>query len=436
MVRRRAERIRHHRVEQGFRVGVELELEPEQVLLQLGLSVTAEPTAGPPTGEGERPLTTRGLLPLAFASVGGPLALAALYAPGEVLDVTGSGGIVTIVGAIAFLAPLAIWLRYSDETASSGGLYGFVVAAAGRRVALVQAALWLGSYVLYLLYTSAYVVYDLLPPVWPGVHSWRPALAAVLPALIAAVVVAGRRVAFAAIALLGLVQVPLVVLLDVVAVRHAPTASAFAVSANGETSRATAAVATLFICGSLPLFLGGEVAHPRRAFRIALPAALTVTVIGVLLAVYPLAQDPAFAHAAAPGVSLVRADANAAAADAIGAGVAASVVAVMLLEYVAITRLLRAVTGIAIRTWTRWIGRALAVAGPATLLVDPDRFYGTLLRPSLVLLWLSQLVVIGVFPMFVARRGGVRLWHLAATVVAAVLAGYGVVSAASGGGGT
>lgn len=351
-------------------------------------------------------------------------------------DVTGSGGTVAIAGAIAFLAPLAIWLRYADEIASSGGLYAFVVAAAGRRVALLQAALWLGSYVLYLLYTSAYVVYDLLPPVWPGVSSWRPALAATLPAVIAAVVVAGRGVAFAVIAVLGLLQVPLITLLDVVAVRHAPTASAFAGTVNGETAHATAAVATLFVCGSLPLFLGGEVAEPRRAFRIALPVAVAVAAVGVLLAVYPLAQDPAFAHAASPGASLVRADVGDVAGDAVGAGVAASVIAVMLLEYVAITRLLRALTGVAARTWTRRIGLVLAVVGPTSLLIDPDRFYDSLLRPSLVLLWLSQLVVIAVFPLFVAKRGGVRPWHLLATAVGAALATFGVVTAAAGGGGT
>jgi len=402
----------------------------------VGLSVTTDSIAGPPAGDGERPLTARELLPLALASVGGPLALAALYAPGVVSDVTASGGAVAIVGAIAFLAPLAIWLRYSRDIASSGGLYAFVVAAAGRRVALLQAGLWLASYTLYLLYTSAYVVYDLLPPVWPGVHSWRPLIAAVLPTGIALVVVAGRRVAFTAIAVLGLVQVPLLALLDVAAVRHAPTAAAFSTTVNGETSHATAAIATLFVCGSLPLFLGGEVASPRRTFRIVLPVAVAVAAVGVLLAVYPLAQDPAFAQATSPGTSLVRADVGAAAGDAVGAGVAASVVAVMLLEYVAITRLLRAVSGVATRTSTRWIGVALALAGPVSLLLDPDRFYDTLLRPSLVLLWLSQLVVIAVFPLFVARREGIRPWHLVATTVAAVLAGFGVVSSVTGVGGT
>ena len=402
----------------------------------MGLIVTADPVAGPPTGEGERPLTARVLLPLALASVGGPLALAALYAPGAISEVTGSGGTVAIIGAIAFVAPLAIWLRYSRDIASSGGLFAFVEAAAGRRFALLQAGLWLASYTLYLLYTSAYVVYDLLPPVWPGVHSWRPLLAAVLPAVIALVVVAGRRVAFGAIALLGLVQIPLLALLDVAAVRHAPTASAFSATVNGETSHATAAIATLFVCGSLPLFLGGEVAQPRRTFRLVLPIAFTVAAVGVLLAVYPLAQDPAFARATSPGTSLVRADVGAAAGDAVGAGVAASVVAVMLLEYVAITRLLHAVTGAAVRTSTRWIGLALVIAGPVSLALDPDRFYDSLLRPSLVLLWLSQLMVIAVFPVFVAKRGGIRPWHLAATAVSAALAGFGVVSAVSGGGST
>ena len=334
-----------------------------------------------------------------------------------------------IAGAIAFVAPLAIWLRYSQDIASSGGLFAFVVAAAGRRVALVQAGLWLASYVLYLLYTSADVVYDLLPPVWPGIHSWRPVLAATLPAVIALVVVSGRRTAFTVIAILGLVQVPLLALLDVVAVRHAPTAAAFAMSTTGGTAHATGAVATLFVCGSLPLFLGGEVAAPRKTFRLTLPLAFAVAAVGVVLAVYPLAQDPAFARADSPGLSLVRADAGAAAGDAVGAGVAASVVAVMLLEYVAITRLLRAVTGVATRTSTRWIGLALVVAGPVTLLLNPNRFYEKLLRPSLVLLWLSQLIVVVVFPLFAARRGGVRPWHLLATAVATALATYGLVTA-------
>src|SRR5207302_660452 len=213
-----------------------------------------------------------------------------------------------------------------------------------------------------LLYTSAYVVYDLLPPVWPGIGPWRPMLAALLPAVLALTIVSGRRFAFAAIAAMGLVQLPLLALLDIVAVRHAPTAAAFATTATSKTSHAAASIATLYICGSLPLFLGAEVAAARRAFRRVLPAAFAIAAVGVVLAVYPLAQDPAFAQVSSPGVALVRADAGAAAADAVGLGVAVSVIAVMLLEYVALTRLLSAVTRVAADTWVRRIAVVLVAA--------------------------------------------------------------------------
>ena len=48
-----------------------------------------------------------------------------------------------LAATVVFVAPLAIWLRYSSKISSSGGLYAFVEAAAGRRVALAQAALWI-----------------------------------------------------------------------------------------------------------------------------------------------------------------------------------------------------------------------------------------------------------------------------------------------------
>lgn len=376
------------------------------------------------------------LFPIALAAFGGPLALGALYAPASVADVSGSAGTVVLVGIAAFIAPLAVWLRFGRDVAGPGGLTAFVAAAAGRRAAVVHAAVWTSSYLLYLLYTSAYVVYDLLPPAWPGVHRWRPLLAALLPTVVAAAVLAGRRVAFGLIALLGAGQVALLGLLDVVAVGHAPAAPAFASTATAATGHAAGGVATLFVCGSLPLFLGGEVRAPRRTFRRVLPAAFAVTAAGVLLAVYPLASDPAFAHAAAPGASLARADAGAAVGTAVAAGVAASVVGVMLLEYVALTRLLHAVAGRSPTSWTRVLAVPLVLVGPVSLLIDPDRFYDALLRPSLALLWLAQLGVVVVFPRYLALRGRLRSWHVAAAAVAMLVTGYGFVTAVTGAGST
>jgi len=379
------------------------------------------------------------LLLVSLAAFGGPLALAALYAPGDVEDVTRSGGLVVIVATVAFVAPLFVWLRFSRDIASPGGLTAFVEAAVGRRIALAQAALWVASYTLYLLYTSAYVVYDVLPVAWPGVHDWRKLLAGVVPAVAALIVVLGRRVAVGAIAAFAVFQVALLVLLDVVAVQHAPGASAFHVDTSEDTGRALGGIATLFVCGSLPLFLGGEVRGGGRTLRRVLPLAFIVTAVGVLLAVYPLARDPAFTHAEVPGVSLVRVDLNHAAGTLVGWGVAASIMAVLLLEYVALTRLLHYVSGYwapgaSVTAWVWRLGIALAVAGPVSVLLDPDEFYDSLIRPSLILLWLSQAIVVAAFPVYLHRRDRLRPWHLLVTAVALAVMVFGFVHTVAGAG--
>lgn len=376
------------------------------------------------------------LLLAALAAFGGPLALAALYAPGAVEDVTRSGGWVVIVATIAFVAPLVVWLRFTRDIASPGGLTAFVEASVGRPIALVQAALWVASYTLYLLYTSAYVVYDVLPAAWPGIHDWRPLFAGLLPAVAALSVVSGRRIGLTVIGALAVGQLALLVLLDVVAVQHAPGADAFHASASGDTGRAVGGIATLFVCGSLPLFLGGEVRGAGRTLRRVLPPAFAVAAVGVLLAVYPLARDPAFAHAEVPGLSLVRVDVNHAAGTAVGIGVAGSIMAVLLLEYVALTRLLHYVSGASVTTWVWRLGVALALAGPVSLLLDPDRFYDRLVKPSLILLWLSQVIVVAVFPIYLYRRDRLRAWHVVATAVAVAVMVFGFVNTVVGAGGT
>ena len=61
--------------------------------------------------------------------------------------------------------------------------------------------------------------------------------------------------------------------------------------------------------------------------------------------------------------------------------------------------------------------------GDAISLIDPDRFYDDLLKPSLGALFVSQLIVFGVFPIY---RRGVAAFGLAA--VSAALAVWGLSS--------
>ncbi|HEY0869378.1 MAG TPA: hypothetical protein VGD55_03185, partial [Acidothermaceae bacterium] len=348
----------------------------------------------------QRTLSPGGFLAIAVVSFGGPLALAALYVPGLVDDVFSSAGLVTVIAPLAFAFPLLIWLRYAREISSSGGLFSFVEAAAGRRVALVQATIWTVSYLLYLVYTTVYVVYDVLPTVIPGVQPYRSTLEVAIPIALAILVIAGRSPAVVVLSIFAVGQLVLVGLLAVVTIAHAHPMSSFTTTSDvGGIASASGNVALLFVCGSLPFFFGGEVAQPARAVRRGVVTAYVLVVVAVVAAVFPLAANPAFTHAEIPGASVVGVYVGHAAGVAVGIGVAASIVGVMLVEYLALTRLLHAVRGTSIKTASRLVAIPLVIGGPLSL-INPDRFYSDLLKPSLIALWLSQIIVVAVFPLF------------------------------------
>ncbi len=383
---------------------------------------TDRPTREPPIG----PAAFAGV---AVASLGGPLALAALYVPTLLGDVAGSAGLVTAAGAAAFVLVLLIWLRYARTVHTAGGLYGYVFAAAGRRTALVQGGLWITSYLLYLVYTPAFVVYDLLPQMLPGVRPYQPALELALPLGIAAVLVAGRRVTLAVVGVLAGGQLLLVLLLAGVAFGHRAGGSTFAApGALGPGALAVGNVALLYVCGSLPLFLGGEVRRPAVTVRRGLSLAYSVVAVAVTGTVVGLAAHPALLRTPVPGYTAARAYAGGAAADAVAVGVAASVVGLIVVEYLALGRLAATLTARSTRTVNVVLAGALVLAAPLSL-IDPERFYTILLKPSLVALWLSQLIVVVAYPRFAARRGRLRAGDVLLTAGAATLILYGLYAA-------
>jgi amino acid transporter len=344
-------------------------------------------------------------LGVTVASLGGPLALAALYAPTIVADASGSAGLSMVAAAVVFGFPLAIWLRYSRDIASAGGQFAFVEAAAGPRVARVQAVIWIVSYVLYLLDTTGSVVYDTLPAVWSGIKPYQTGLELAIPVFLAAVMLAGRTVTLITTGVIAAGQMVLVGILDGVSISHAAPMSSFGASASaGPLATSVGQTALLYICGSLPLFLGGEVVRPRRTIRRGLLTGYLLVAAGVIAAVFPLASDPAFTRAPIPGMSVARVFVGNSLATTIGVGVAVSVVGVMLVEYLALSRLLTAVTRLSLRKGTAWLAVALVLAGPVSL-INPDKFYDSLIKPSLFALWLSQLMVFAVYPRYAVRKG-------------------------------
>jgi amino acid transporter len=332
-----------------------------------------------------------------------------------------------VAAAVVFAFPLVIWLRYARHVNSSGGLYSFVEAAAGRRVAQVQAGLWIVSYLLYLVYTTAQIVYDTLPAVLPGEVRYQPLLEILIPVALAGVMIAGRRVALLTTGLVAAGQVAIAVALDGVTLTHVatPAGSFGAAAPAGALATSAGQTALLYICGSLPLFLGGELAHPSRVIRRGLTATYLVTAAVIVAAVAPLAADPALAATPIPGMAVAQRFAGHGFAVTVGVGVAVSVAGVMLVEYFALSRLVSAVTSWPSRRVIVGIGAVIVAVAPITL-INPDAFYDGLLKPSLVALWLSQLIVFAVYPMFAARQRSRALPAWLLTAVAMAFSVYGL----------
>jgi hypothetical protein len=243
--------------------------------------------------------------------------------------------------------------------------------------------------------------------------------------------IAGRRTALLVIGLVAAGQLALAgVLAGVTVANVAAPASAFGASAPaGSLAIASGQTALLYICGSLPFFMGGELGGDlRTAFRVTrrgLIAAYLATVVVIVAAVAPLAGDPSLAQGAIPGMTVAERFVSHGFAVTVGIGVAVSVAGVILVEYLALSRLTAAVTSWPLRRVVIGIGVIMVAAGPV-LLINPDQIYDTLLTPSLFALWLSQLITFAVYPSFAARRGGraVPAWALAAG--ASAIAGYGL----------
>jgi hypothetical protein len=365
----------------------------------------------------------------AVASIGGPLALSAIYLPG-----TGdlrSAGLLALVGSALYAFPLLVWLRYSEEIVSAGGLAAFVEAAVGRRAALVQAAVWSISYFLYLPYTVTDIVYEMLADIFPGIEPWRWLIEVTMPVAIVGFVLLGTLPVLRVLLVSAAAQLVLMLILGGLMIGHvgAPGSSFTHVSSTHDIARGGTRIALLFLCGSLPIFLGAEAVGGARTVRRGIVTAAVVVAAYLVFAAFPLAAvDPALSHANLPGFEIANAYSGRALAIAIGVGAAASVAGLIVAEYLALSRLLFAVFGVPVRTLLKWIAVPF-IAIDAISIIDPEGFDENVLRPSLIALFLSQLIVFGVFPVYRRRRGRLTPVDVVIAGVAFALMAYGLYRA-------
>ena len=366
----------------------------------------------------------QGFSPLLFvgfavASIGGPLALAN-FLPGVAGDdAIGSAGLVVALAVAVFAAPLTLWLVYSRRVVSPGGLTAFVDAAAGRPAALAQGWIWAFAYFLYLPYTITFVVYDVLPPVFPGIVPYRWVLELVLPVAIVVLVLAPLRLALVSLLVVGLAQLVLLLVLGGVTLGHVPVRVAADPEAD-PTARAVAGTALLFICSSLPLYLGAEVRGRGRTVRRGL--ALAVAIVGLCFFVAALGMSTVprvLLEFPVPAAAIAKYYSGRSLEVAVALGIAVGTLALIVAEYLALGRLLHWLHGPPLRRVLLWIAVPF-IAADVISLINPDEFYDKLLKPSLGALFISQLIVFLVFPLF--QRG---LRWLPLVAIASGLAAWG-----------
>jgi amino acid transporter len=406
-------------------------------------TLTPSSTSAP---AGTRPIPRLVFYGIAIASVGGPLALVGLYGP-QAMGTSEATGAVALAGTAVFAVPVLIWGRYASEIAGPGGLFSFVEAAVGRRVALVEGAVWIVSYFLYLPYTIVFVVHDVLGAAFPWVDRHPGLVELGLAGAIVAGVLARERGLLAAVAIAAAAQVLVVVVFGVVVIAHAgvpassfgplgQVSSAPGAGSVSDSARAALAVSLFFICASLPLFLGGEVSDPHRTTRRGLGVSLAVVGACLLVGTVALPQVPhVLATSSLPGWEVAFFYAGRGLADLVAIGIAASITSLIVLEYVALARLVHAMGGVGVRRATAWIG-GIFFASTVLSLFDPHRFYSDLSTPSLYALYVSQLVVFAVYPVFRWRRGRLTALDIALTVAACALMLWGLHTAPSFGGGS
>ena len=172
--------------------------------------------------------------------------------------------------------------RFLEEETGDGGLVSFVERGLGRRAALAFAAVWGGSYVLYLPYTTVELGYGDVAIVFPRTAGSSGRVALALAVLVIALALLSLRVIAVGLACLVGVEVVLLVslgLLDVARVGLDPVLPGHGAVAF---TRGAAGVALLFVCLSLPIFLGQDLPAVRRSLLVAGSIFVPLAVVATL----------------------------------------------------------------------------------------------------------------------------------------------------------
>jgi len=365
----------------------------------------------------------------AVTAIGGPVSLLSLI-PQSAGPHMSSIGFIGLSSVFLFAFPLLIWSRYSEYIISPAGEYKFVEYSVGKRLAEVQGAFWAVSYFLYLAYTPFFIVDDQLIPVIPDLSRFTPILVFII-AVIAVLAMIIRRqyllFIFTAGAALQIVVIAIVAIALLVRTRfpyeidtsifipHAPALSL----GSGAVD-----MSTLFVCLSLVLFLPGTVKMDSSELRKVLFFAYFLIATTVVVASFAYSKVPTYILTSGlPGVDLANFLGGRPLAVVVDFVTVVSTFLLMAAEFLAVVNLLSFVSRMSLGKISLGISLLFLVAVSLGSF-DPIRFYETLLKASLIGLLVSQLIVVAVYPNFMAKRLKLTPTGVIVGSVAVVMYGY------------
>ncbi len=359
----------------------------------------------------------------AISVIGGPLALAAINIFGGGV---GSLSIETLIGAILFLFPVAIWYGYSKKIASAGGLYSFVKQAAGEKIAKIQGIIFIFSYFLYIPYTITFIVYYLAPVVFPGITPYQPFLEILLPIAVIALLFSGMRSALSFLTASAIVQIVLIIGMATLLFANVNPSLPAAFSSSPGLLHNSIAISLSFICLSLLPFIGGEAKGGSKVIQKAFLLAFGVTAILLIIIAIPISQLPgslqqSYSNSEIPGVNIVDYYSGTFYATIIGIFAIISTAGLIVAEFIAVGRVLYVMVKPDIRK-INLILAGLFIIADFISIANPKAFYNDLIIPSIIALYISQLIVFVVYPLYAKKGSKISIPTISIAAVASILA--------------
>ncbi|MDE1865821.1 MAG: APC family permease [Candidatus Micrarchaeota archaeon] len=363
----------------------------------------------------------------AIASVGGPLALVMLnfFNTSYIAGSSAYSIYTVLIGILLFVAPLAIWYRYSKHIVSSGGLYTFVKRTFGERAAKVQGWTWLFSYFLYLPYTVIYISHELLPVIFPNITYYLPLISIALAFIIIALMLTFRKTLYL-IAATAVLQLLIILGILFYALSRGIVYSASSSASLASLTTGSLATSLLFICASLPLFLGGEVKEGSRSVRKALVVSFVIASIFFLIgSIALLSFNSQRISSEFPGLLALKGSMGNSFAYFVAVAVLISLIDLVIIEFIAITRVSYAMLGLNLsKTWA--IISVLFILVTMIGIAYPSKFYNYSIIASLAALFASQLIVFVAYPFFAKKKNELKFSDILITFVSCILMLYGL----------